>query len=404
MYFSFMNRPVRQLALANLCLWAALMAQAQVVVRPELVKPLQALQEALSAQKHQDVLDQLRPLLQTAGLTPAELGVMRRMQAVAALGAKNWDLAIGSLQEMLLAPDLPASDRRALQESLMNAAQQKQDHALLVRTARQYLQEGGTNPSIRPALIQALALSQQHAEVIRELQEKMRLDAASGQKTPENQLRLLALSYRQLKDDAGYHATVKQLLASYPSRDYWAEVAGRMITLPGFNNRFELDVFRLLEQSGNLQQPVDFTEMAGLAMQAGLPAEALRVLNLGYDKGILGQGAQAAAHSKLRTEAQTKVREDDRGFAQLEKSARDGNTLASVAAVYGSRQDWTQAQAVYARALAAGGLRREQEVRLHYAISLFKTGQKEPALAQLKTIQGDATAVELASLWALMMR
>ena len=404
MYFSFMNRPVRQLALANLCLWAALMAQAQVVVRPELVKPLQALQEALSAQKHQDVLDQLRPLLQTAGLTPAELGVMRRMQAVAALGAKNWDLAIGSLQEMLLAPDLPASDRRALQESLMNAAQQKQDHVLLVRTARQYLQEGGTNPSIRPALIQALALSQQHAEVIRELQEKMRLDAASGQKTPENQLRLLALSYRQLKDDAGYHATVKQLLASYPSRDYWAEVAGRMITLPGFNNRFELDVFRLLEQSGNLQEPVDFTEMAGLAMQAGLPAEALRVLNLGYDKGILGQGAQAAAHSKLRTEAQTKVREDDRGFAQLEKSARDGNTLASVAAVYGSRQDWTQAQAVYARALAAGGLRREQEVRLHYAISLFKTGQKEPALAQLKTIQGDATAVELASLWALMMR
>jgi hypothetical protein len=404
MYFSFIKRPVRQLALASLCLWAASLAQAQVVVRPELVKPLQAVQEALSAQKHQDVLDQLRPLLQTAGLTPAELGVMRRMQAVAALGAKNWDLAIGSLQEMLQAPDLPASDRRALQESLMNAAQQKQDHALLVRTARQYLQEGGTNPSIRPALIQALALGQQHAEVIREVQEKMRLDTAAGQKTPENQLRLLAVSYRQLKDDAGYRATLKQLLASYPSRDYWAEVAGRMITLPGFNNRFELDVFRLLEQSGNLQEPVDFTEMAGLALQAGLPAEALRVLNLGYDKGILGQGAQAAAHSKLRTEAQTKVREDDRGFAQLEKSARDGNTLASVAAVYASRQDWTQAQAIYARALAAGGLRREQEVRLHYAISLFKAGQKEPALGQLKAIEGDATAVELASLWALMMR
>ncbi|MFM8590091.1 MAG: hypothetical protein ACKOBA_08030, partial [Limnohabitans sp.] len=69
-----------------------------------------------------------------------------------------------------------------------------------------------------------------------------------------------------------------------------------------------------------------------------------------------------------------------------------------------SRQDWTQAQAVYARALAAGGLRREQEVRLHYAISLFKAGQKEPALGQLKAIEGDATAVELASLWALMMR
>jgi hypothetical protein len=404
MYFSFMIRRVRALTLASACLFAAALGQAQVVVRPELVKPLQAAQEALSAQKHQEVLEQLRALMQAAGLTPAELGVMRRMQAVAALGAKNWELAIASLQEMLQAPDLPAPDRRALQESLMNAAQQKQDHPLLVRTARQYLQEGGTNPSIRPALIQALALSQQHAEVIREVQEKMRLDAAAGQKTTESQLRLLAMSYRQIKDEVGYRATLKQLLASYPSRDYWAEVAGRTITLPGFNNRFELDVFRLLELSGNLQEPVDFTEMATLALQAGLPAEALRVINLGYEKGALGQGAQAVAHGRLRDEAQAKVREDDRGFAQLEKSARDGNTLASVAAVYASRQDWAQAQAVYARALAAGGLRREQEVRLHYAISLFRNGQKEPAQAQLKAIEGDATAVELASLWALMMR
>jgi len=311
---------------------------------------------------------------------------------------------ISTLQDMLQTPDLPAAERRALQESLMNAAQQKQDYPRLIETARQYLQEGGTNASIRPALIQALALTQQHAEVIKAVQDKVRLDEAAGQKTPENQLRLMAVSYRQLKDDTGYRATLKQLLAAYPSRDYWAEVAGRMISQPGFNTRFELDVFRLLEQSGNLQEPVDYTEMAGIALRAGLPAEALRVINQGFDKGVLGKGADAAAHLKLRTEAQTKVREDDKGFAQLEKSARDGNTLASVADVYASRENWAAANAAYARALQAGSLRREQEVRLHYAISLFRAGQKAEALQQLKAIEGDATAVELSHLWALAMR
>lgn len=390
--------------LLTLALMAALQVQAQVTVRAELVKPLQAAQEGLTGQKYQEVIEQLKPLLQTAGLTPAELGVMRRMQAVAAMGAKNWDLAISTLQDMLQTPDLPAAERRALQESLMNAAQQKQDYPRLIETARQYLQEGGTNASIRPALIQALALTQQHAEVIKAVQDKVRLDEAAGQKTPENQLRLMAVSYRQLKDDTGYRATLKQLLAAYPSRDYWAEVAGRMISQPGFNTRFELDVFRLLEQSGNLQEPVDYTEMAGIALRAGLPAEALRVINQGFDKGVLGKGADAAAHLKLRAEAQTKVREDDKGFAQLEKSARDGNTLASVADVYASRENWAAANAAYARALQAGSLRREQEVRLHYAISLFRAGQKAEALQQLKAIEGDATAVELSHLWALAMR
>ena len=393
-----------RLPLLILALTTALQVQAQVTVRAELVKPLQAAQEGLSGQKYQDVIEQLKPLLQTAGLTPAELGVMRRMQAVAAMGAKNWDLAISSLQEMLQTPDLPAGERRSFQESLMNAAQQKQDYPRLIETARHYLQEGGTNASIRPALIQALALTQQHAEVIQAVQEKIRLDAAAGQKTPENQLRLMAVSYRQLKDDAGYRATLKQLLTAYPSRDYWAEVAGRMISQPGFNSRYELDVFRLLEQSGNLQEPVDYTEMAGVALRAGLPAEALRVLNQGFDKGVLGKGTDATSHNKLRAEAQAKVREDDKGFAQLEKSARDGNTLASVADVYASRQNWAAANAAYARAIQAGGLRREQEVRLHHAISLFRADQKAEALQQLKAIEGDATAVELASLWALAMR
>ena len=398
------TRRAWRIRLLALCLAASGTVWAQVTVRPELLKPLQAAQEALNARDHQQALNQLTPLLATPSLTPAELGVMLRLQAVAALGAGQWDLAIGTLQRMLSAADVSQADRRAFQESLMNAAQQKKDYPLLIQTARQYLQEGGTNPSIRPALIQALALTERHAELVQALQEKIRLDTAAGQKTPESQLRLMAVSYRQLKDEAGYNATLRQLLASYPKPEYWAEVIARVISAPDFNNRYELDAFRLLEQTGNLQTAVDFFEMAGVALRVGLPAEALRVLRQGFEKGVLGQGAEAAAHHRLRAEAEAKVREDEKGFAQLEKSARDGNTLASVADVHASRQDWAKAQDFYARALAAGGLRREQEVRLHQALSLFRGGDMAAAQQALKGVAGDATAVEIAGLWSLLMR
>jgi hypothetical protein len=46
-----------------------------------------------------------------------------------------------------------------------------------------------------------------------------------------------------------------------------------------------------------------------------------------------------------------------------------------------------------------GGLRREAETRLHAGIVLFKAGQKAEALTMFDSVQGDATAVDIAQLW-----
>jgi hypothetical protein len=46
-----------------------------------------------------------------------------------------------------------------------------------------------------------------------------------------------------------------------------------------------------------------------------------------------------------------------------------------------------------------GGLRREAETRLHAGIALFKAGQKEEANKMWDSVQGEATAVDIAQLW-----
>jgi len=354
---------------------------AQTPIRPEVAKSLQAAQDALKA-----------------GQLDSALALS---QQVAALQAKNFPLAVSTLENLIqeMPESTPAAQKRTLIESLLNASQQAQDFPKLVDWARIYLKLEGSNPSVRPVLIQTLSVLKRHDEVVQEMKEKMRLDEQAKVKTPESELRMLALSQRQLKDDTGYNNTLKRLLQNYPSKAYWAEMIPRLARQATFNPRFDLDLYRLLELTGNIEDAIEYVDMANLALKAGLPAEAMRVVEQAYAKGLLGKGSDAANHQKLRQQIQLRLTEDEKAMPSLEKSARDANALASLADVYAAQQKWEQSQAHYSKALAMGGLRREAETRLHAGIALFKLGQKEQAHSMWDSVQGDATAVELAQLW-----
>jgi tetratricopeptide (TPR) repeat protein len=375
--------------------------QPQVTVRPEVAKSLQAAQDALKAGQADNALALSQQTLAMPGISAVEKPIIQRTLAVAALQAKNFPLAVSTLESLIkeMPADTPAAQKRPLIESLLNASQQAQDFPRLVEWARTYLKMEGSNPSVRPVLIQTLSVLKRHEEVIQEVNEKMRLDAAAKVKTPESELRMLAVSQRQLKDDAGYNSTLKLLLQNYPSKAYWGEMIPRLARQANFNARFDLDLYRLLELTGNLEDAIEYIDMANLALKAGLPAEASRMVEQAYSAGLLGKGSDAANHQKLRQQIQQRLTEDIKALPALEKSAKDANALASLADVYASQQKWEQAQLNYSKAIAMGGLRREAETRLHAGIVLFKAGQKEEARKMWDSVQGDATAVDIAQLW-----
>jgi tetratricopeptide (TPR) repeat protein len=364
-------------------------------------KSLQAAQDALKAGQADNALTLSQQTLALPGITAVEKPIIQRTLAVAALQAKNFPLAVSTLESLIkdMPADTPAAQKRPLIESLLNASQQAQDFPRLVEWARTYLKMEGSNPSVRPVLIQTLSVLKRHEEVIQEVNEKMRLDAAAKVKTPESELRMMAVSQRQLKDDAGYNSTLKLLLQNYPSKAYWGEMIPRLARQANFNARFDLDLYRLLELTGNLEDAIEYIDMANLALKAGLPAEASRMVEQAYSAGLLGKGSDAVNHQKLRQQIQQRLTEDVKALPALEKSAKDANALASLADVYASQQKWDQAQLNYSKAIAMGGLRREAETRLHAGIVLFKAGQKEEARKMWDSVQGDATAVDIAQLW-----
>jgi tetratricopeptide (TPR) repeat protein len=389
--------------LLSICFCFSFNVQAQLAVRPEVAKPLQAAQDALKAGQFESALTLSQQLLAMTGITPAEKPLIQRTLAVAALQAKNFPLAVSTLESLIqeMPGETPAAQKIPLIESLLNASQQAQDFARVVTWARTYLKLEGSNPSVRPVLIQTLSVLKRHDEVIQEVKEKMRFDEAAKLKTPESELRMMAVSQRQLKDDGGYNSTLKLLLESYPSKAYWAELIPRLARQANFNARYDLDLYRLLELTGNLEDAIEYVDMANLALKAGLPAEAARVVEQGYSAGLLGKGGDASNHQKLRLQIQQRLTEDDKALPALEKSAKDANALASLADVHGAKQKWDLAQVSYGKALAMGGLRREAETRLHAGIAFYKLGQKAEAIKMWNSVQGDATAIELAQMWKL---
>lgn len=376
-------------------------ASAPVVLRPEVLKSLQAAQEALKTGQLDNALALAQQALALPGLTATEKPIIQRTLAVAAMQTKNFPLAISTLESLIqeLPESTPTVQKLQLMESLLSASQQAQDFARVVSWARTYLKLEGSNPSVRPVLIQTLSVLKRHEEVVQEVKEKMRLDEAAKIKTPENDMRIMAISQRQLKDDAGYTQTLKWLLQNYPTKAYFGEMIPRLARDASFNARFDLDLYRLLEATGNMEDTVEYFDMANLALKAGLPAEAARVVERAYAEGLFGKGSDAANHQKLKQQTQQRLVEDEKALPALEKSAKDANTIASLADVYASQQKWDLALTQYEKALSMGGLRREAETRLHAGIALVKSGKKAEAIKMLESTQGDPTAVEIAQLW-----
>ena len=231
------------------CLGLIAPALSQTPIRPEVAKSLQAAQDALKAGQLDSALALSQQTLAMPGITAVEKPLIQRTLAVAALQVKNFTLAVSTLENLIqeMPDSTPAAQKRPLIESLLNASQQAQDFPKLVDWARIYLKLEGSNPSVRPVLIQTLSVLKRHDEVVQEMKEKMRLDESAKEKTPESELRMLAVSQRQLKDDTGYNNTLKRLLQNYPSKAYWAEMIPRLARQANFNSRFDLDLYRLLE-------------------------------------------------------------------------------------------------------------------------------------------------------------
>ena len=391
---------VAALACAGLCTLAA--AQA---LRPEVARPLQQAGELLKAGKSREALAKVREADAVANKTPAEQLTIERMRGAAAQRAGDHATTIQAFEAVVASGKLSGPEQAQVAESLAYAYAQTKDLAKAQAWIAKAQAAGGNNAQLKQLQAWLQSQSGDHAAVARDAAAAVSSAEQSGQRPAEADL--LRLADAQARGNLpGYNATLEKLLAHYPKKEYWAATLGRLPRKPGFADRYALDVMRLKLASGTMSKTEDFMEMAQLALQAGVPAEAKKIVERGYASGALGSGAEAERHQRLRALALKQDAESSAaiaGRAADAAAAKDGNALVQAGYVYVTMGEADKGIALIEQGIAKGGLKRPEDAKLRLGMAQLQSAKSKGKSTQtLRSVMGSDGSADIARLWILL--
>jgi hypothetical protein len=387
---------------ASLTLTSAL-AQAQSL-RPEIGKPLQAASDLVKAQKYKEALAKVRDADAVGGKTADENYLIERMRMSAASGAGDIETAGKAFEAISGSPKLGAADKLRMIESLAGSSYRAGNYARAMQWSQRYLREGGTSGSIRTLMIQSQYLSGDFAGVQKELSAEIQGTEKAGGVPGEERIKLLMTAALKQNDTGGYVYAMEKLVTYYPKKEYWTDLLSRLQRKPNFSDRLALDTYRLSLATGSMTKASDYMEMSQLAVQAGYPVEGKQVVDKGFAAGVLGTGAEAERHKRLKDLMIKRSEEDKAAQATTEAeaaAAKDGNGLVSVGYNQVLNGQAAKGLATMQQGIAKGGLKRPEDAKLHLGMAQVIAGENAKAQATFKTVAGTDGTADLARLWAL---
>jgi tetratricopeptide (TPR) repeat protein len=369
-------------------------------VRPEVGKPLQAAQELIKSHKYKEAIAKISEAENAGNKTAYESFLIQQMRGSAAMAAGETETAIKAFEAVIASGRLPPPEQLKIIQAVAGMHYRAKDYAKAATWAARYMKEGGTDPQMRTVLLQAHYLNNDCASVSRMLQGASQGEEQSGRRPGEDELQIMSSCYIKQKDNTGYLTALEKLVTYYPKKDYWADLVGRIQRKPGFSDRLSLDVFRLKLATGNLSSTADYMEMTQLALQAGVPSEARKLVEQGFAAGARGTGADAERPKRLRDLAVKSAEAPANGETEA-AAAKDGTALVNNGFNLVAKGQADKGIALMETGIRIGGLRRPEDAKLHLGIALLQGGHKARAIQVFKGVQGADGTADLARLWVI---
>ncbi len=292
---------------------------------------------------------------------------------------------------------------RALASILYSSDQ----YAKAATAIQRYLDAGGDDAQLRELLPQAYYLAKDYPAAAKGYRVQVDAAYAAGKLPPEKALRLLASAYAQANDDTSYVWALEHLAIAYPKADYWKELVSRaQHSGEKMSDRAFLDSFRLKAAVLGDVSDSDRLTFAMLASRAGFPAEAKKILDDGFAKKAF-TGADLGEATKLRESVTRGAAQDrsQRGTAETAaKAAKDGNALVNQGFLEVLEGDPQPGLALMEQGFAKGGLKFQEEDKLHLGIAQYRAGRGADAQATFKSVGGTGGLTALAHVWVLFIQ
>ncbi len=373
-------------------------------LRPEVGKPLQQASDYLKAGKAREALGKVREAEGASGITASERQTINRMKAAAAQRAGDWGTAIQALEA--LAAGAGGNELGQVAEQLAAAYAQQRNNAKASEWLAKAVAAGNNSATVRQMQQYLQSASGDYAAIAKDAAAAVAAAEQGGRKPDEADLLRLADAQQRTGQTGGYVATLEKLLFNYPKKDYWSAYLGRLPRKAGFSPRYELDVLRLRLASGTLTTTADYMETAQLALQAGLPAEARRIVEQGFKAGVLGTGPEAARHQRLRELAvrqEGDARNSLGGRAIEAANEKEGDQLVAIGYAHVSIGEVDKGLQLIQLGIAKGHLKRPDEATLRLGMAQLQAGKnRAQALQTLRSVKGKDGTADIARLWTIV--
>lgn len=383
---------------------AANTAYAQEAMRPEIGRIVQAAGELYKSKKYKDALSKIHEADNVSGKTVNENFTIERMRLSIASAAGDNDTVIRSAEAIVAAAKLPAKDQLQMIQVLANAYFKAGNYSKAAQWYNRYYADGGTDQSLRQYMIQAMNQSGDGAKAMKEVMADLAADEKAGRTPSLINLETYANAALKQKDMAGYTSALEKMVAYHGKKEYWVNLLNNIERKPGYSERLKLDLYRLKLVLGQVTKTSDYMDSSLMAIQAGYPAEAVKIIDAGYKAGALGAGNDAERHKRLRDMAAKALDEANKGAAAAEadaKQSKDGSNLVNLgfAATAAGKAD--QGIAMMEEGIKKDSLKHPEDAKLHLGIAQLQAGKKANAIKTFRTVQGNDGTADLARYWII---
>src|SRR6266478_8321372 len=373
-------------------------------VSAKMAKPLKAAQDDLTAKKYSDAILKLKESQASPGKSPYDQHVINEMLKVAYVRTGNYADAAKVMEAEIDDGFVPQSELQGLVRGLAQVNYQIKNYEKAIEFGNRAIKGGFADEELRTLVGQAYYLKGDWKGTLR-FEEALIDSQVKDGKTPKKESLELALSACVKLNDAPCETrALERIVTFYPKPDYWYQLLYTLRQQTSGNDANTLQTYRLMSEVDVLRSPDDYTEMAQLALDAGSPGEAQRILEKGFAKGVFADQRAKARNTRLLETAKKAAATDQTNLPKIEKDADAAGTGAKnfgVGLAYLGYGQYDKAVDQISKGLAKGGLRNEAEARLLLGIAQLKAGHKEDATKSFHAVKGDASLERLANLWTL---
>lgn len=383
---------------------AANTAYAQEAMRPEIGRIVQAAGELYKSKKYKDALSKIHEADNVSGKTVNENFTIERMRLSIASAAGDNDTVIRSAEAIVAAAKLPAKDQLQMIQVLANAYFKAGNYSKAAQWYNRYYADGGTDQSLRQYMIQAMNQSGDGAKAMKEVMADLAADEKAGRTPSLINLETYANAALKQKDMAGYTSALEKMVAYHGKKEYWVNLLNNIERKPGYSERLKLDLYRLKLVLGQVTKTSDYMDSSLMAIQAGYPAEAVKIIDAGYKAGALGAGNDAERHKRLRDMAAKALDEANKGAAAAEadaKQSKDGSNLVNLGFAAAAAGKSDQGIAMMEEGIKKDSLKHPEDAKLHLGIAQLQAGKKANAIKTFRTVQGNDGTADLARYWII---